>query len=315
MLFKWCYLLNFSFLYKFEGRTLTSTTFDQLPLLLTSVSDVDLVIEEIYRCACAVCSGHSDDKFIAYILTKKGKILDSSGKLIHPIFSIFPLVQVISNIFCAIFSGQNCVAFFDEKHGTIRCCNCDLLVHMEQSTTSVDDIPCCRKCKQYRPTLRALVSRLQRRSDSDRTHPSSHTPFRYLSTPERVVRYQREHTLRKSIEQRLSQQIDTEAEKRGITEDESLSSDLTQIMSQNTSNMQDMHPQGSFAPVFWDSQQQAVALKDARQMRWDPLMVRWCIYLRHLSSGAYETQREWYSSGVVKIGPAMALALPTLTEA
>ena len=33
-------------------------------------------------------------------------------------------------------------------------------------------------------------------------------------------------------------------------------------------------------------------------MRWDPLMIRWSLYLRHLSSGAYETLRE---SGVIKL--------------
>ena len=70
---------------------MTSTCFNELPQLLTSVSDVELVIEVID--GCAVCCGHSDDKFIAYILTKKGKIFDSSGKLIHSIFSIFPALS------------------------------------------------------------------------------------------------------------------------------------------------------------------------------------------------------------------------------
>ncbi|KAL5505481.1 hypothetical protein EMCRGX_G006918 [Ephydatia muelleri] len=35
-------------------------------------------------------------------------------------------------------------------------------------------------------------------------------------------------------------------------------------------------------------QMQAAFLNDALQMRWDPVMVRWCLYLRHLSSSAYE---------------------------
>ena len=37
---------------------------------------------------------------------------------------------------------------------------------------------------------------------------------------------------------------------------------------------------------------QAASLKDARQMQWDPIMVRWCLYLRHLSCSAYEMLRE-----------------------
>ena len=33
-------------------------------------------------------------------------------------------------------------------------------------------------------------------------------------------------------------------------------------------------------------------------MRWDPLMIRWCLYLRHMSGRAYEMLRE---SGVIKL--------------
>ena len=42
----------------------------------------------------------------------------------------------------------------------------------------------------------------------------------------------------------------------------------------------------------------ASAVTKASSMRWDPLMVRWCLYLRHVSSSAYETVRE---TGIVKL--------------
>ena len=54
----------------------------------------------------------------------------------------------------------------------------------------------------------------------------------------------------------------------------------------------DSLPSGTFARIFWDSQKKAATLKDARQMRWDPIMVWCCLYLRHLSSSAYETLRD-----------------------
>ncbi len=38
--------------------------------------------------------------------------------------------------------------------------------------------------------------------------------------------------------------------------------------------------------------------KDRRQVRWHPLIIKWCLYLRHRSSGAYETLR---NSGVLKL--------------
>lgn len=38
--------------------------------------------------------------------------------------------------------------------------------------------------------------------------------------------------------------------------------------------------------------------KDARSMKWSPMMIRWCLYLRHLSSSAYETLR---TSGALRL--------------
>jgi len=123
---------------------------------------------------------------------------------------------------------------------------------------------------------------------------SSHTPFRHLNTPEKARRYQREHSLRRSCQQQiacLSEQLSTAAQERGFAEDQALHDDLCQIMTQNTQSVSDTLPSGSFARNFWDNQKQAASLKDAREMRW-------CLYLRHLSSSTYESLRE---TGVIKL--------------
>ena len=39
-------------------------------------------------------------------------------------------------------------------------------------------------------------------------------------------------------------------------------------------------------------------MKDSRSMKWEPMMIRWCLYLCHLSFSAYETLR---SSGALKL--------------
>ena len=36
----------------------------------------------------------------------------------------------------------------------------------------------------------------------------------------------------------------------------------------------------------------AASQSDARQMRWHPAMIKWCLYLRYRSSGAYDMLRE-----------------------
>ena len=50
-------------------------------------------------------------------------------------------------------------------------------------------------------------------------------------------------------------------------------------------------PPDSFERIFWEQQLQHSKLRDSRSMKWHPLMIRWCIYLKHLSSKAYETLR------------------------
>ena len=51
-------------------------------------------------------------------------------------------------------------------------------------------------------------------------------------------------------------------------------------------------PEGSFPRLFWEEQQKAQMLKDRRSMKWHPLFIRWCLYLRHVSGRAYEVLRE-----------------------
>lgn len=191
--------------------------------------------------------------------------------------------------------GTKCVAFLDEKHSTIRCSDCELLVHIDSHATY--DVPRCSRCRQYRNNLRALVSRYEKQSEkeNDSTDPSSHTPFRHLNSPEKAIRYQREHALRRSCQRQithLSDKLEVSTQQRGFVEDKALHDDLSQIVAENAQVMADSLPSGTFARIFWDSQKKAATLKDTRQMRWDPIMVRWCLYLRHLSSSAYETLRD-----------------------
>ena len=55
---------------------------------------------------------------------------------------------------------------------------------------------------------------------------------------------------------------------------------------------------GSFQKIFWDQQQQAASVKNAKSMKWHPIMIKWCLYLRHLSGTSYELLK---SSGCIKL--------------
>ena len=51
---------------------------------------------------------------------------------------------------------------------------------------------------------------------------------------------------------------------------------------------------GSFRDIFWKQQKKTAGRSDTEKkgMRWHPLMIRWCLYLRHHSNKCYDTLRE-----------------------
>jgi len=72
--------------------------------------------------------------------------------------------------------------------------------------------------------------------------------------------------------------------------------DITAIMKSENAKVTSKYPAGLFQHLFWEQQLKAASCKKAQGMRWHPLMIRWCLYLRHQSGSAYETLRD---SGVI----------------
>ena len=105
----------------------------------------------------------------------------------------------------------------------------------------------------YSNVLRALLSQeKQKRTSVERTHPSSHTPYRSLSTSEKITRMHRLHTLQRSTHQqleRLKAKLAATVEKNASPVDDRMHEDLSNIVAAQS-----------------------------------PHMIKWCVYLRHLSS-------------------------------
>ena len=69
----------------------------------------------------------------------------------------------------------------------------------------------------------------------------------------------------------------------GVAVDEQSSRDLLAIMKEHGDQATDTA--SYFQKVFFQQQYQAATHHDLRGMRWHPLMIKWCIYLRAMSSG------------------------------
>ena len=80
--------------------------------------------------------------------------------------------------------------------------------------------------------------------------------------------------------------------------DECLDTELMDIVKEQSQSVSKSYPENSFARMFWDNQERGMSLKNSKSKRWDPLMVRWCLYLQHTSGRAYDMLRE---SGVIRL--------------
>lgn len=160
---------------------------------------------------------------------------------------------------------------------------------------------CHQYVLDYRSTLFAYVARAKNRT-SDSTSAagadtSSHVNYRFMSTPEKEERMHALHKEKRALQQkvrRLQSRLGVAMETGGITLEEDVSNDFEAIMEDENEGILKKHSKDSFEYIFWNQQQLALTKegKAKKGIRWHPLMIKWCLYLRHQSSKAYETLRE-----------------------
>ena len=238
-----------------------------------------------------ICEGNPDAKFHVLSGWIKGVFMDPSGSALCTIILCMHVYEMLVRLLRA---GTQATAKWDENtlpYPTIRHRACCMLLTEDASAER------CKDCGEYRKVLRAHLSRQKNAVDNtvSRTDPTSHVNIRYLQTPEMETRIKLLHdttrTLSKKIG-RLEAKIDAAAEKAGVVVDEGMHRDITAIMKSESAKVASKYPANSFQHQFWEQQLKAASCKNARGMRWHPLMIRWCLYLRHKSSSAYETLRD-----------------------
>ena len=179
----------------------------------------------------------------------------------------------------------------EHHHVTVRTGSCELVGKSQK----------CSSCKSYRDTLRAMYNRWCKRRTCEMSDTSSHSNERYLNTPEKKAKMsklkQRAHMAEKEI-QKLRVRIAELTQQQGDSIDPILHGDLLTIMNENYDQIKQAYPEGSFARLFWEEQLKAASVKDPRQIRWHPLMIKWCLNLKLISSAAYHTVR---TSGFLRL--------------
>ena len=156
----------------------------------------------------------------------------------------------------------------------------------------------CSYCKNHRKSLCAMACRDLK---DERTDPSSHTNYGYLTSAEKNERMSRLHQENRKLNAKVTQlqeKLSAITERDGITLSDELHNDMKKMASACTKQVYSSYPEGSFQRLFWDQQVKASEYSNPKSMKWHPLFVKWCLYLRHLSGKSYELLRK---SGCVKL--------------
>ena len=196
---------------------------------------------------------------------------------------IFSLIRLI---FCV---GKSVVAEVDSKRlrkSSIFHINCETILDSTSKSGR------CLACTKHRKSLSTMASRKQ---NDDRTHPSSHTTYSSLSTPEkdkRLHRIHHENVQLKSQIARLKEKINLAISKNSVLVDSEFDEDMRNMVANCRDDVKRSFSEGSFQKLFWDEQEKAMSFKDSRSLLWHPVFIKWCFYIQHLSGQSYKLLRE-----------------------
>ena len=224
-----------------------------------------------------ICAGHPEDHFVRMLLAKKSKTLSHNGKV----------AAYVDNTRVEL-NGQTYLR-------TVRTSGCEITSNLVK----------CLPCSKYRSNLRSMYYKWSKRhlhtqqsSVESSSDSSKYKNERYLDTPEKIASLRKRAYTAEQTVMKLRAKICKLTKEQGEMLDDNLHSDLVGIMNDNGDKIKQAYPEGSFARLFWEEQLKAATVSDARQVRWHPVIIKWCLNLKLMSSAAYHALR---TSGFIKL--------------
>ena len=199
-------------------------------------------------------------------------------------------------MYIIFYSGSTLTGYLETQaipYPTILHRKCALLLSSDQPNR-------CQQCTLYRKTLHVFSRRHSQVQSQNSSATSSHTNYRYLPTPQMLDRLRLLHSDNRCLQKQLGRcrdHITSLIAKEGVTLDAGMSQDMSTIMEEENARIVSKYEEHSFQRIFWEQQKAAVS-GNSRGMCWHPAMIRWCLFLRHQSSKAYEALR---SSRCIKL--------------
>ncbi|XP_071101730.1 uncharacterized protein [Haliotis cracherodii] len=171
-----------------------------------------------------------------------------------------------------------------EYHSTIRSTKCTMLTVRKR----------CSHCSLYRNTLRKKISRSKQQESSfseKKTTPHKHMSKDMMISKIKVMKDKTQHlqTELDKIRRSIWKSISVKGQKLNETDNV----ELLGLLKKHTVDVEKAFPdENSLQRLFWDQQLKCVSLTDRRQMKWHPMIIKWCLYIRSKSQKAYDATRD-----------------------
>ena len=136
----------------------------------------------------------------------------------------------------------------------------------------------CNHCKRFRAHLRVKRSRRSNSDLSSAVADDSHTNYSDLTKDELIDRLKNVQKSRKAIRSRCAKLARELIKKDGVKVTDDDESDIQALIDKVAPDVEEKYGEDSPQSIFWHEQRKYNSLKNKRQMRWHPLVVRFALY-------------------------------------
>ena len=250
------------------GQLLNPADSDFFSDLLQCVSDIHSLLSILQQVASAqLCAGNPDPDFIDVIEREGGSFRGENKEV----------VATLDNTYSVKVSGCT-------YERMIRTQECEILYWPcsagERAVRS-------HGCNHFRAHLRVKRSRCSNSDPSSAVADNSHTNYSHLSKDELVDRLKNVQKSRKAIRAKYEQLAKKVIKEEGVKISEEDESDIRMLMDDVTPEIRTKYGKDSPQYVLWQEQEKYNSLKNKRQMRWHPFVIRFALSLFYSSRVAY----------------------------
>lgn len=189
----------------------------------------------------------------------------------------------------------------EQYHSTIRSTSCELLTESKDilifgiNPTKKEK---CKNCKQYGYALTKRMKRIKERNFKVNQRKFSHTNFKHkdITREELCLKLKEQKEEINDLTHKvwkLKRQFDNSTRKDGFKVNEHANAELKSLMASCSDEFKRGFPDTNSRQRLFLEQQELFASKvDNCGMRWHPMIIKWCLFLRQKSQAAYAAMKE-----------------------